>query len=74
MLMYQQFGYAPHTLNTGYIHISDADLTKLRVDGVGNLIVTGHMASDSVGINPFVAELRKRSVKVDTIGGIIPAH
>lgn len=55
-----------------YIHISEADLAKLRADGVGSLIVTGHMASDSVGINPFIAELRRRGVTVDAIGGIIP--
>ena len=55
-----------------YIHISEADLAKLRADGVGNLIVTGHMASDSVGINPFIAELRRRGLEVDAICGIIP--
>jgi putative NIF3 family GTP cyclohydrolase 1 type 2 len=54
-----------------YIHISEPDLAKLRADGVGNLIVTGHIASDSVGINPFTAELRKRGVEVEAIGGVI---
>jgi len=56
-----------------YIHISESDLARLRANGVGNLIVTGHIASDSAGINPFIAELRKRGIEVDTIGGIIEA-
>jgi hypothetical protein len=30
------------------------------------------MASDSVGINPFIAELRRRGLEVDAICGIIP--
>jgi len=56
-----------------YIHISEPDLAKVRADGVGNLIVTGHIASDSVGINPFIAELRRRGVQVDAISGVIGA-
>ena len=66
--------YYRHGVDTVvYIHISEADLAKLRADGVGNLIVTGHTASDSVGINPFLAELRKRGVQVDAISGIVQA-
>lgn len=65
--------YYKYGVNTViYIHISEPDLAKLRADGVGNLIVTGHIASDSVGINPFLAELRKRGVQVDAISGITP--
>jgi hypothetical protein len=51
-----------------YIHVSPSDLERLRVDAVGNLIVTGHIASDSVGINPFLAELEKRGIDVIPIG------
>jgi putative NIF3 family GTP cyclohydrolase 1 type 2 len=51
-----------------YIHISPYDLEKLKADGKGNLIVTGHIASDSVGINPFICELEKRSISVTKIG------
>jgi len=64
--------YYRHGVDTVvYIHISEPDLARLRADGVGNLIVTGHIASDSVGINPFLAELRKMGVQVETISGII---
>jgi len=54
-----------------YIHISPVDLEKLRVEGKGNLVVTGHIASDSVGINPLIHELEKRNVSVTRIG-VVP--
>jgi putative NIF3 family GTP cyclohydrolase 1 type 2 len=55
-----------------YIHISAGDLEKLEAEGVGNLIVAGHIASDSVGINPFIKELEKRNISVTSIG-VIPS-
>jgi len=65
--------YFKHGIGTViYIHISPADLEKLKADGIGNLIVTGHIASDSVGINPFIKELEKRKISVTTIG-VIPS-
>ena len=55
-----------------YIHISPKNLEKLKTDNVGNLIVTGHIASDSVGINPLINELGKRNISVTRIG-IVPS-
>ncbi|MDH5792974.1 MAG: Nif3-like dinuclear metal center hexameric protein [Candidatus Bathyarchaeota archaeon] len=55
-----------------YIHISAGDLEKLQADDAGNLIVTGHIASDSVGINPLIKELKKRNISVTSIG-VIPS-
>jgi predicted Fe-Mo cluster-binding NifX family protein len=64
--------YFKHGIETVvYIHISAGDLAKLKADGVGNLIVTGHIASDSVGINPFIHELEKSNIYVTTIG-VVP--
>lgn len=37
----------------------------------GCVIVTGHIASDSIGINPLVSELEKSGVEVLTVNGII---
>jgi len=54
-----------------YIHISPVDLERLKAEGKGNLIVTGHIASDSVGINPLIHELEKRNVSVRRIG-VVP--
>ena len=64
--------YFKHGVGTVvYIHISLGDLEKLKAEGKGNLIVTGHIASDSVGINPLIQELEKRNVSVTRIG-IVP--
>jgi putative NIF3 family GTP cyclohydrolase 1 type 2 len=61
--------YFKHGIGTVvYIHISIGDLERLKAEQLGNLIVTGHIASDSVGINPFIRELEKKNVSVTTIG------
>ncbi|MDI6905140.1 MAG: hypothetical protein QMD13_06610 [Candidatus Bathyarchaeia archaeon] len=65
--------YFKHGIKTVvYIHISSRDLEKLKSEGRGTLIVTGHIASDSVGINPLIHELEKRNVSVTTIG-VVPS-
>lgn len=51
-----------------YIHISSVDLERLKTDGIGNLIITGHISSDSVGINPFLAELEAQGIAVTRVG------
>jgi hypothetical protein len=53
-----------------YIHVGLGDLEKLRAEGGGNLVVTGHIASDSVGINPFLRKLEDKGISVTTIGVI----
>ncbi len=53
-----------------YIHIPHADLLKLRAEQKGQLIVSGHISSDLVGINPFVRRLRDAGLDVTTISGI----
>jgi hypothetical protein len=40
-------------------------------EGARNLVVTGHLASDSIGINILVREMRSRGLRVDTYSGII---
>jgi putative NIF3 family GTP cyclohydrolase 1 type 2 len=64
--------YFSHGVSTlVYILITFDDLTRLRAEkAIGNLIVTGHVAGDSVGINPFIDELEKKGVSVTTIGVI----
>jgi DNA-binding protein len=64
--------YFDHGIRTVvYIHVGPVDLERLKADSVGNLIVTGHVASDSVGINPFIEELEKRGIRVTTVG-VVP--
>jgi len=58
-----------------YIHIDAGALRRLWEaygrEGPRNLVVTGHVASDSIGINVLVRELRARGLRVDTYSGII---
>jgi len=59
-----------------YIHCRPADSKKLT-DEYGdtkNLIVTGHIVSDSIGINPYVERLREEGIEVTTLSGIIPGN
>ncbi len=61
--------YFKHGIGTVvYIHVGLGDLERLKAESAGNLIVTGHIASDSVGINPFIKELRSKGIDVTTIG------
>ena len=64
--------YFKHGIGTVvYIHTSSVDLEKLKAEVKGNLVVAGHIASDSVGINPLIHELEERNVSVATIG-VVP--
>jgi len=67
--------YFDHGVDTViYIHCRPADAKKL-IEEYGEsktLIVTGHIASDSIGINPYVDRLREEGLAVTTFSGIIP--
>ncbi|MFQ5838968.1 MAG: hypothetical protein ACE5HJ_09365 [Thermoplasmata archaeon] len=69
--------YFSHGVDTLiYIHISPSELKRLREDAElegKNLIITGHIASDSLGINPYVRRLREEGLEVTCIGGILEA-
>src|SRR5436189_2434683 len=58
-----------------YIHINAGALQRLWErygrEGSKNLVVTGHVASDSIGINALVREMRARGLRVDTYSGIV---
>jgi putative NIF3 family GTP cyclohydrolase 1 type 2 len=56
--------YFQHGVDTlSYIHISEADLTKLASEGFANLVVLGHIASDWLGINRLLRELEKNGIE-----------
>ncbi len=67
--------YFSHGVDTlVYIHILPGDLKRLREDEDlrgKNLIVTGHIASDSLGINPYVHRLREEGLEVTCVGGVL---
>ncbi len=53
-----------------YIHVAPDEAQRLRADTSGNLIVSGHIVSDMVGINPFVAKLEEGGVEVIRMSGL----
>lgn len=57
-----------------YIHILPAELQRLREDPDvqgKNLIVTGHIVSDSLGITPYIRRLREEGLEVVALGGVL---
>jgi len=57
------------------MHFPEADLKEAREQKLaGNLVVTGHMASDSIGINVYLDELEKRGLELVRAGGIVTTH
>ena len=68
--------YFDHGVDTLiYIHCRPEDSKKLVAEfgDLKNLIVTGHIVSDSIGINPYIDRLRQEGIEVTTLSGIIPA-
>ena len=58
-----------------YIHCAPNESDRLREefrDKGKNLVITGHIASDSIGINPFIAALEARGLEVRRMSGVIP--
>jgi hypothetical protein len=68
--------YYEHGVDTViYIHCAPGESDKLREefeDAGKNLVITGHIVSDSIGINPFIAELERRGLAVTRMSGVIP--
>jgi putative NIF3 family GTP cyclohydrolase 1 type 2 len=57
--------YFEHGVDTlSYIHVSDVDLTRLVDEKKGNLVVTGHIASDWLGLNRLIVDLERNGVEV----------
>lgn len=68
--------YFDHGVRTViYLHVDYDELSKIRRDCRGNLVVLGHMAGDSIGINMFLDELEELGAEVGTLGVIgRPGH
>jgi hypothetical protein len=66
--------YYDHDVDTlVYIHVSPEDLRRLREDGEGQLIVTGHIVGDAFGIEPYIEALRARGLQVDVLSRVLNA-
>ncbi len=56
-----------------YIHCRPDDAERLRAEygTTKTLVVTGHIASDSIGINPYIERLRDEGLEVVPVSGIL---
>ncbi|MHA2245969.1 MAG: hypothetical protein ACXADY_13485 [Candidatus Hodarchaeales archaeon] len=64
--------YYQHSVDTViYIHIAPTELFQILKLDHGQLLITGHLASDSVGINPFLSKLEEKGIQITAIGGLI---
>ncbi len=54
-----------------YIHVMGDALKKLMAEpNPGNLIITGHISSDEIGMNILVDALRHQGLEVDAVSGL----
>jgi putative NIF3 family GTP cyclohydrolase 1 type 2 len=56
-----------------YIHLAPEDAERLRALPApsGNVVVSGHIASDLIGVNRFLALLEERGVEVVRMSGVV---
>jgi hypothetical protein len=53
------------------MHVDGATVKALQEDNRCNVLVMGHMASDSIGFNQILDAWEARGVKVTRIGGLV---
>lgn len=53
-----------------YLHCDYGNLTRLRSEGQGNLILAGHIAADAAGIEPYLKELELRGLDIGRVSGL----
>ena len=66
--------YFQHGISTViYLHIDYSDLLKMQEEQLhGNLIILGHLAGDSIGLNALADKLEERDIETVRLG-IIPS-
>ncbi len=67
--------YFDHGVDTVlYIHCSPQDTQKIKEEYEGkgkNMVISGHISSDAVGINVYCDELKKQGLEITRISGIL---
>ena len=53
------------------MHIPEKDAKEIKEQGIGNVVVAGHMSSDSLGINKLAREWAKKGVETTMMSGIV---
>jgi len=55
------------------MHIPEKDAKELKEQNIGNVIIAGHMSSDSLGLNRIAQKWRESGVDVTLMSGIVEA-
>lgn len=53
------------------MHESEETLKAIKEQNIGNLIIAGHMPSDSIGMNAILKELEAKGIEVIRMSGIV---
>ncbi|MCL2421942.1 MAG: hypothetical protein FWD03_08805 [Defluviitaleaceae bacterium] len=53
------------------MHIPEKDAKEIKDQGIGNVIIAGHMSSDSLGLNKIAQEWAKSGVETTMMSGIV---
>lgn len=53
------------------MHIPEKDVKELKEQGIGNVIVAGHMSSDSLGLNKLAEVWAQQGVETTMMSGIV---
>lgn len=53
------------------MHVPDDVKEEVEKQNIGNIIVAGHMASDSIGLNVIIKELENKGIEVIKMSGIL---
>jgi len=53
------------------MHISEKNAKKIKEQNIGNVIVAGHMSSDSIGLNEIAKKWRETGIEVTLMSGIV---
>jgi hypothetical protein len=68
--LYYQYGIS----TVIYLHIDYTDLVKLKEEKIeGNLVVLGHLAGDSIGLNALADRLEAKGIDTVRMGIISPS-
>ncbi|MCL2862271.1 MAG: Nif3-like dinuclear metal center hexameric protein [Firmicutes bacterium] len=53
------------------MHIPESDAKTLKEQNIGNVIIAGHLSSDSIGINKIIREWEKHGVQTTIMSGVV---
>lgn len=53
------------------MHENEETLKAIKEQNIGNLVIAGHMASDSIGMNAILEELESKEIEVIRMSGIV---